>query len=95
MWIAYSDKGTKIEKDFWDWTCMYKVITDYQEKLNITEDEAYIKFWEDVKNYDPEDYALTLEGKTFDEALSNGYFDELRADYLHTLNIRCIKVEDF
>ena len=94
MWIAYSNKGTKIEKDFWDWTCMYKVMTDYEEEFGITEDEAWKKFWEDVKNYDTEDYESCLDGRTFDEALSNGYLDELRADYLRGLNIECEKVED-
>lgn len=94
MWVAYSKKGTKIEKDFWDWTCMYKVISDYQEDFGMTEDEAYKKFWEDVRNYDVEDYDSTLDGRTFDEALSNGYFDELRADYLTSLNIECVKISD-
>lgn len=94
MWIAYSNNGTKIEKDFWDWTCMYKVMTDYQEKLGMTEDEAYAKFWEDVKNYDVEDYESILDGRTFGEALGNGCLDELRADYLRSLNIECKKVED-
>lgn len=94
MWIAYSNKGTKIEKDFWDWTCMYKVMTDYQEEYGMSEDEAYTRFWEDVKKYDTEDYEATLDGRTFDEALGNGYFDELRADYLRSLNIECVKISD-
>ena len=89
MWIAYSNKGTKIEKDFWDWTCMYKVITDYIEELNITEDEAYTRFWEDVRNYDIKEYECCLDGRTFDETLGNGLFDEIRADYLRSLNIEC------
>ena len=88
------NKGTKIEKDFWDWTCMFKVIKDYEEELEITEDEAYAKFWEDVKNYDKEDYESILNGRTFDEALGNGLFDELRADYLSGLNIECKEVAD-
>lgn len=94
MWVAYSNKGTKIEKIFWDWTCMYKIITDYQEELGITEDEAYEKFWEDVRNYDVEDYDSILEGRTFNKALGNGYLDELRADYLRSLNINCKKIDD-
>lgn len=89
MWIAYSNKGTKIEKDFWDWTCMYKVMADYEEEFGITEDEAFARFWEDVKNYDVEDYESCLDGRTFDEALGNGFLDELRADYLHSLDIEC------
>lgn len=94
MWVAYSNKGTKIEKFFWDWTCMYKIITDYQEELGITENEAYEKFWEDVRNYDIEDYDSILEGRTFNKALGNGYLDELRADYLRSLNINCKKIDD-
>ena len=92
MWVAYSNKGTKIELDFWDWTCMYKVITDYVEELGLSEDEAYTKFWEDVKNYNKEEYDFCLNGKTFDEALGNGLFDELRTEYLDTLNIDCEKI---
>lgn len=94
MWIAYSNKGAKIEKDFWDWTCMHKVMKDYEEEFGMTEDEAYIKFWEDVKNYDAEDYEACLNGRTFDEALGDGLLDELRADYLHGLNIECVEIED-
>ena len=92
MWIAHSNKGTKIEKDFWDWTCMHKVMADYQEEFGMTEDEAYIKFWEDVKNYDPEDFEDCLRGGTLDEAIGNGRFDELRADYLRSLDIECKEV---
>lgn len=94
MWIAYSNKGTKIEMDFWDWTCMYKVMKDYEEEFGITEDEAYAKFWEDAKNYDAEGFNDCLDGRTFDEALDNGYLDELRADYLRSLDIECNKVDD-
>lgn len=92
MWIAYSNNGTKVEKDFWDWTCMYKIMTDYEEEFGMTEDEAYAKFWEDVRNYDVEDFESCLSGRTFDEALGNGYLDELRADYLYSLNIECKKI---
>ena len=92
MWVTFSNKGTKIIRDFWDWACMYKIITDYMETLEITEEEAYYKFWEDVKKYDPEDYAECLHGETLDTAICNGYFDELRADYLHSLDIECSKI---
>lgn len=95
MWVAYSNKGTKVEEDFWDWTCMCKVITDYEEEFGMTEDEAYAKFWEDVKNYDPEDFEDCLHGKTLDVAISNGWFDELRADYLYGLKIECKQIGDF
>ena len=91
MWVAYSNKGTKIEEDFWDWTCMHKVVTDYEEELGISEEEAYAKFWEDVKNYDSEDFEDCLRGERLDYAVGNGWFDELRADYLYSLNIECVK----
>ena len=94
MWIAYSNKGKKIETACWDWTCMYKIIADYQDELNISEEEAYIKFWEDVRDYDEEEYNLILEGRTFEEALGNGLFDELRADFLDGQRIDCEEVED-
>jgi hypothetical protein len=94
MWTTYSNKGTKIEKDFWDWTCMYKVMTDYMEELGITEDEAYKKFWEEVRNYDTEYFDDVLWGRTLEEAVGNGYLDELRADYLYGLNIECKKTND-
>lgn len=94
MWVAYSNKGTRIERDFWDWTCMNKIITDYMEECGMTRDEAYKKFWEDVRNYDTEDYEDILDGRTFDEALGNGYLDEIRADYLHSLNIDCEKITE-
>lgn len=93
MWVTYSNKGTKIERDFWDWACMCKVITDYKEEFGMTEDEAYKKFWEDVKKYDVEEYELCLDGRTFDEALDNGLLDELRTEYLDTLNIDCEESE--
>ena len=92
MWVAYSNKGTRIESDFRDWVCMYKVITDYIEGFGMTEDEAYEKFWDDVKNYDVEDYEACLNGRGFDEALGDGFLDELRADYLVELGIECMEV---
>lgn len=94
MWIAYSNKGTKIEMDFWDWTCMYKVMKDYEEEFGITEDEAYEKFWEDVRSYDTEGFEECLRGRTLDYAIGNGWLDELRADYLRSLDIKCVKVEE-
>lgn len=94
MWIAYSNKGTKIEMDFWDWTCMHKIIKDYEEELGMTEDEAYIRFWEDVRNYDTEYFDDILWGRTLVEAVGNGYLDELRADYLYGLNIKCEKIDN-
>ena len=94
MWVAYSNKGTKIEKDFWDWTCMYKVMTDYMEEFGMTEDEAYKEFWDDVRIYDTKDFEAILDGRTFDEALFDGCLDELRVDYLHSLNIDCVRVTE-
>lgn len=94
MWIAYSKKGTKIEMDFWDWTCMYKIMKDYEEEFGMTEDEAYAKFWEDVRNYDTEDYDSILHGRTLEEALGYGDLDELRADYLYSLDIDCEEIEE-
>ena len=94
MWVAYSNKGTKIEKVCDDWACMYKVITDYIEECGMTEDEAYKKFWEDVRNYDIEDYDSILDGRTFEKALGDGCLDEIRADYLFSLNIECEKIDD-
>lgn len=91
MWVTYSKKGKKIETGCWDWTCMYKIIADYQEELNISEDEAYQKFWEDVKDYDTEEYESCLDGRTLDEALADGSLDELRAQYLDGLDIECIE----
>lgn len=93
MWVTYSNKGTRIEKDFWDWVCMYKVMADYQEEFGITEDEAYTKFWEDVRNYDPDYFDDCVWGRTLESAIGNGYLDELRADYLYSLGIKCEKIE--
>jgi hypothetical protein len=94
MWVTYSNKGTKVQTYCWDWTCMEKVITDYEEEFGMTYDEAYAKFWEDVKNYDAEDFEDCLHGRTLDYAVGNGWFDELRADYLNSLNIECEKIND-
>ena len=105
MWVTYSNKGTKIQKDFWDWCCMYKIMTDYMEADNLTEDEAYTKFWEDVKNYDPDGFMEMFKDKTiveamadsklWDNAFQNGWMDETRAEYLQALNIDCVKVTGF
>lgn len=89
MWVAYSKKGKRIESDFWDWACMEKVIADYVDELGISDKEAYAKFWEDVRNYDPEDFEACLNGRTFEEAIGDGNFDDLRSDYLRTLDIVC------
>ena len=94
MWITHSNKGTKIESDFWDWACMNKIITDYKEELGLSDDEAYLKFWEDLKNSDPEDYEQCLGGQSLEEAVGNGRFDESRASYLLTLDIVCERTEE-
>ena len=104
MWITYSKKGTKIESYFWDWACMEKIITDYKEDLGLTDAEAYHRFWEDVQKYDPEGFAERLGEKTvadmiadeklFDCLMCYGWLDEVRADYLRTLNIECERTED-
>lgn len=93
MWVAHSEKGKKIETGCWDWTCMYKMIADYQDELNISEEEAYLKFWEDVKDFDKDEYEACLNKRTLDEALSDGSLDELRAEFLDGQNIKCIEIK--
>ena len=89
MWIAYSKKGTRIESHFWDWCCMSKIMQDYIEELGLSEEKAYFRFWEDVKNSDPEDFSDCLRGGTLNDAILDGYLDEARASYLLTLDIEC------
>lgn len=91
IWIAYSKKGEKIETGFWDWTCMLKIIADYQDDLKISEEEARLKFWEDVKNHNKKEFELCLDGGTLEEALGCGALDDVRCDYLRMLDIECIQ----
>ena len=91
-WLTYSQAGTKIVSDFWDWVCMEKVIADYMESSGLTYESAYLKFWEDVKNYDPEDFSSRLWGESLEKAIGSGRLDELRAEYLLTLDIKCEKI---
>jgi hypothetical protein len=82
MWIAYSNNGTKVESECGDWCCMLKIIEDYKE-TGMTEDEAYDRFWNDVKEFDEEEYNLIISKYgNFNDALGDGSFDELRNDYL-------------
>lgn len=94
MWITYSNNGTRIESDFWDWACMEKIIADYREESGLSDAEAHAKFWEDVKNYDPEDFNALLREEPLEKAIGAGRMDEIRADYLQTLNIDCIYKEE-
>jgi hypothetical protein len=70
---------------------MCKILKDYEES-GMSSEEAYTKFWEDVRQYDPSDYDSILGGRTLNEAVGNGLLDELRADYLRTLDIDCHKI---
>ena len=84
MYIAYSNKGKKVESDCGDWCCMYKIIADYMED-GMTEKEAYDKFWDDVKAYDEEEYNLIIaKYGNFEDAVGDGALDELRMDYLNS-----------
>lgn len=88
-YITYSNKGEKITAILWDWCCMFKVIQDYKDELNITDEEAYDKFWEDVKNYDKKEFEHCIAGKTIYKAMcDNDRLDMLRAKYLQSLDIK-------
>ena len=94
MWIACSKGGKKIATSCWDWTCMYKLIEDDKEDFGLSDEEAYAKFWEKVKEHDSKWYECCLNGRTFEEALVDGSFDELRSDYLYYVDVECYEVYD-
>ena len=96
MYISHSKKGKEIRSEFSDWCLMNTRITDIQDEENVSEDEAYRMFWEEVRDYDAEKYDLILDSYNgdFDEAVGDGAFDEIRADYVSGLDYECKKVTD-
>jgi hypothetical protein len=94
MWISYTKKGKQIKSDYWDWCLMNVIIENYIDE-GYTFDDAYKKFWMDVRESDPEDYDLTLEAHGgFNVALGDGYLDEIRNDYLEWLDMEAEEIEE-
>lgn len=93
MWIAYTHKGKRIVKDFWDWCLMNVCLENYMDE-GLSKEAAWSRFWNDVRNYDPEDFDACLKGRTVNDALGDGDLDEIRADYLYTLNIESEQIKE-
>ena len=94
MWRAKTKNGEIVERDFWDWCLMNVIIENYMSD-GMTYEEAYNQFWLDVRHYDMEDYDLILKSHGgFDSALGDGYLDEIRADYLNSLNMEAEEIDD-
>ena len=94
MWRAEAKNGKVIESDFWDWCLMNVIIENYMAD-GLTYDEGYKKFWEYVREYDPEDYDLILRDHDgFEGALGDGYLDDIRTDYLYTLEIEAEEIDE-
>lgn len=88
VYYCFTRRGTKVESECWDWCAMNREIKQYQEEDNLSPKEADERFWNDVKEYDPHTFSYAIKEGTFEEALGNGYLDELRDDYLTALGYR-------
>ena len=80
--------GKIIKSSFWDWCGMEYLIEKYKNQYNISENDAYKKFWEEIKNYNPQKYNKILEkyDNDLEKAIGDGSMDELRNDYLLELD---------
>lgn len=96
MIVAYANDGTKIESDFIDWCLMNVRITDIQNEFGVDEDQAYKMFWDEVRDTNTEEYDEILYNydNHFNEALGNGAFDEIRNDYVLSLGIEYMEVDE-
>ena len=71
------------------------VIIENYKTDGLSYDDAYQQFWNDVREFDPEEYDLILLNHDgFDNALGNGYLDELRNDYLLSLDMEADEIID-
>ncbi len=96
MFVAYTKRGNKVTSECSDWCRMFKRMGDIMDETRCDEDEAYLKFWKEVRDYDTEGFdeiiALAPKERTrlidkINYAASYGYLDEIRIDYLEASGI--------
>ncbi len=90
-WKAKSNNGVIIVCDYWDWCLMDTYKQNYIEQGH-TEEEADSYFWKQVENYDKNEWNRALDGRTIEEALGKGALDDVRANFLQTLDISAEKI---
>jgi hypothetical protein len=83
---GYANDGTKIESVCWDWCGEDIIIHNLMETYGISRDTASKVFWNDVKNYNPSEFADCVEyhNGSYIEALGDADpgINNLREDYL-------------
>ena len=96
MIVAYANDGTRIESYFIDWCLMNVRITDIQNESGVDYDHAYKMFWNEVRDTDIEEYdkIISSYNNDFDEAVGNGALDEIRNDYVLSLGIEYMEVNE-
>ena len=83
---TFTDDGTKVESGCFDWCCMQAEITNYQEQKDISEEDAYKEFWNNVRNYNIVEFdSIVADYDDLEEAIEDGALDELRLDYVGLL----------
>ncbi len=92
-WQSVSKSGKVIRSPFWDWCLMNTIEQNYIED-GCSEQEAEDKFWKDVEDFDKESWNLSLKGRTREEALGDGSLDDVRNEYLYSLDMKAEKVPE-
>lgn len=87
-WYGYTNSGEKIGPTCWDWCGMDIFVTNCVD-AGMNSDDAYDLFWQQVRDYSPEEYDELVEpyGGSPYECISdaNPGLNELREAYLMTL----------
>lgn len=92
-WITRSEKGTRIEAAFEDWAVMEKIITDYKELQGMSDEDAHLAFWQDVRNFAPEWFDGIVNDHGLLEAINSGRLDEIRWGFVLNSGIERTAIE--
>ncbi len=85
-YYTYTKNGNKIESSCYDWCCMSAEIANYEEQEGVNTEDATKRFWNDVRDYNMQEFDNRVKKySSFEKALSEGAFDDLRQEYIDTL----------
>ena len=85
-WYGYTNLGSRVERDFGD-HCAMEVIVQNHMLIGLSEDEAYARFWQDVRESYPDEFdsILSQYGGSLSDANGDGALDEIRMEYLESI----------
>ena len=92
-WITHSEKGTRIKSACEDWAVMEKIITDYKELQGMSDEDAHLAFWQDVRNSAPEWFDEIVNAYGLLNAINDGHLDELRWDFVLNSDVERTVIE--